>query len=81
MREILRTNDPVLLSFAQSVLAAIGIAAMIADQHISIIEGSIGIFPRRLLVHGDDAMRARGELIAAGLEAALLPEGNPGPAT
>ena len=47
MLEILRTNDPVLLSFASTVLADSGIETLVADQHISAMEGAIGIFPRR----------------------------------
>lgn len=50
MREVLRTNDAVLLGFAESVLRQTGITSVIADQHISVQEGSIGAFPRRLLV-------------------------------
>ena len=52
MREILRSNDVVLIGFAQSVLRQAGIASFIADQHMSLMEGSIGAFPRRLLVEG-----------------------------
>ena len=73
MRDLLRTTDPVLLSFAASVLGDAGIAYRIADQHMSILEGSIGIFPRRLQVSADDMAAARSALIAADLEASLLP--------
>jgi hypothetical protein len=76
MREVLRTNDAVLLSFAESVLRQAGIASTLADQHISVIEGSIGAFPRRLLVGDDDWAAARRALTAAGLETWLIPEGD-----
>jgi len=77
MREVLRTNDAVLLSFAETVLRQAGIASTLADQHISVIEGSIGAFPRRLLVASDDdwdaACRA---LTEAGLETWLIRDGD-----
>jgi hypothetical protein len=70
--EILRTNDPVLLSFATAVLADGGVAALVADQHISALEGAIGIFPRRMLVEADCWRQARRLLIDAGIETWLL---------
>jgi hypothetical protein len=76
MREVLRTNDAVLLNFAEAVLRQAGIASTLADQHISVIEGSIGAFPRRLLVGGDDWAAARRALAEAGLESWLIPEGD-----
>ena len=69
MRDILRTNDPVLLSFLESLFREAGIAFLIADQHISIIEGSIGAFPRRVQVHDDDLDQARRIIVDAGLGA------------
>ena len=72
MLEILRTNDPVLLSFASTVLADSGIETLVADQHISAMEGAIGIFPRRVLVEADRWRQARRLLIEAGIEAWLL---------
>ncbi|MGE6698143.1 DUF2007 domain-containing protein [Hyphomonas sp. NPDC076900] len=58
MEEVLRTNDPVKLSYAQHLLAEAGIEGFVADQHISAIEGNIGAFPRRLMVKSDDKLRA-----------------------
>lgn len=72
MLEILRTNDPVLLSFASTVLADGGIETLIADQHISAMEGAIGIFPRRMLVTADCWRQARRLLADAGIEVWLL---------
>ena len=74
MREILRSNDAVLISFAQSVLRQAGITSFLADQHISVVEGSIGAFPRRLLVGGEDWPAAREMLSEAGLGASLIDE-------
>jgi hypothetical protein len=71
MLEVLRSNDAVLISFAESVLRQAGIASLVADQHISVMEGSIGAFPRRLLVGRDDRWPALRALTEAGLEAWL----------
>jgi hypothetical protein len=65
--EIMRTNDPVALSFAESLMKDAGIFAMIADQGMSILEGSLGIIPRRLMVDSDRADEARRILTDAGL--------------
>ena len=58
MRNVLKTNNPVTLSFAQSLLAEAGIEAVVFDTHTSVIEGSLGILPRRLMVADDDGPRA-----------------------
>ena len=58
MREILRTNDPVLISYAQSLLKDVGIDSVVFDSHTSILEGSIGAIPRRIMVIDEDADRA-----------------------
>jgi hypothetical protein len=58
MRELFRTNDPVRLSWAEALLAAAGIEAVVLDTHTSIIEGSIGAIPRRLMVIDEDHARA-----------------------
>jgi hypothetical protein len=67
MREILRTNDIVVLSYARDLLEQAGLQVMIADTHISVMEGSIGAFPRRLLVADTDQGEARRLLQEAGL--------------
>jgi hypothetical protein len=50
MRELLRSNDLVYLSWAQAILSAEGIGCMVLDDHVSGVEGSIGAIPRRLMV-------------------------------
>jgi len=50
MREIVKTNEPVLLSYIQSLMRDAGIEVVVADQNMSMMEGSIGVFPRRVLV-------------------------------
>lgn len=79
MREILRSNDAVLLSFAQSVLRQAGIDSFLADQYMSVLEGSIGAFPRRLLVDEEDWAAARRTLGQASLDAWLIGEAEAGP--
>ena len=59
MEEILRTNDPVTLSFAEALLRAEEIDTFVLDVHMSVLEGSIGILPRRMAVRRADAFRAR----------------------
>lgn len=63
MKELLRTNDLVLLSWLQAELAAEGIEAIVLDTHASIVEGSISAIPRRVMV--DDRDHARAEQVLA----------------
>jgi hypothetical protein len=71
MQEIIRTNDLVTLSVAESLMRDAGIHCMIADQSMSVLEGSLGLLPRRLLVESDRADEARAILTDAGLAAEL----------
>jgi putative signal transducing protein len=68
MVELLRTNDAIRLSWAQAVLAAAGIESLVLDHYTSIVEGSIGAIPRRLMVAQRDAARARATVSAAEAE-------------
>ncbi|KAA0594765.1 type III secretory pathway lipoprotein EscJ [Azospirillum lipoferum] len=58
MTELLRTTDPVRLSWLVALLADAGIEAIVLDNHTSILEGSIGAIPRRLMVDTEDAAQA-----------------------
>jgi hypothetical protein len=69
--ELIRTNDLVLIGLIESLLAASRIPVFVADNHMSALEGSIGAFPRRLLVPHDRAAQARRLMIEAGLAAEL----------
>lgn len=71
MHEIIRSNDIVLMSFAESLMRDAGIASMVADQSMSALEGSLGMLPRRLLVDSDQVDQARRILTDAGLGAEL----------
>jgi hypothetical protein len=64
MRELFRTNDIVRLSWAQARLRDAGIESLVLDQHTSLVEGSIGAIPRRLMVTENDYRRAC-DIIAA----------------
>lgn len=66
MKELLRTNDPVRLSFVEAILAAAGIESVVLDQHTSIVEGSIGAIQRRIMVAERDHARAKLLLSEAG---------------
>jgi hypothetical protein len=71
MVELVRTNDVVLIGFLESLLEADGVPVLLADAHMGALEGSIGAFPRRLLVPEDWAPRARRLVRDAGLAAEL----------
>lgn len=58
MQAVLKTNNPVLLDFAKVLLADAGIDAVIFDDHMSIMDGSLGVLPRRLMVADDDLVKA-----------------------
>ncbi|WP_288427797.1 DUF2007 domain-containing protein [uncultured Agrobacterium sp.] len=75
MRELIRTNDAVLLSFAESLMKDAGIHCLIADQGMSILEGSLGLLPRRFLVEDERSDQARRILIDAGLADELRDHG------
>jgi hypothetical protein len=72
MKEILRTTDPTIVAFSTALLRAEGIDCFVMDVHMSIMEGGIGIFPRRLMVADADAFEARAILRANSVE--ILPE-------
>jgi hypothetical protein len=65
MRELLRSNDLVHLSWAQAALSAAGIESVVLDDHVSGVEGNIGAFPRRLVVEDELLERAREVLARA----------------
>jgi hypothetical protein len=74
LREIIRTNDTVLISFVETLLREQAIAHIILDTNMSIMEGSLGILPRRLLVAEERFDDARRILRDAGLADELKAE-------
>jgi Putative prokaryotic signal transducing protein len=66
MRELVRTNDAVVISAIEALLKSANIGHMVVDRNMSVLEGSIGIFPRRILVEDDQIEAARKLLEDAG---------------
>lgn len=71
MTELLRTNDAVLISAVEALLKGAGVDFLVADRYMSVMEGSIDVLPRRVLVADDDMVKARRVLLDAGLGHAL----------
>lgn len=71
MVELLRTNDPVVISFAEALLTESEVTHQVVDQHMSILEGSIGALQTRLLVADNQLEVARRVLADGGLREQL----------
>lgn len=54
MRELIRTTDPTVIAWASALLQGEGIEPFVLDVHMSVLEGGIGVFPRRLMVRDED---------------------------
>jgi hypothetical protein len=74
VRELVRTNDAVLISAIEALLKGADIPHLVADQNISVLEGSIGAFQRRILVGEDEIAAARNLLVEAGYGNELRPD-------
>jgi hypothetical protein len=74
MREIVRTNDPVLISAIEALLNGGGIPHVVFDRNMSIVEGSLGFLPQRVLVADEHEAGARRILEDAGLGHELRPD-------
>jgi hypothetical protein len=74
VHELIRTNNAVLVSAVEALLDGAGITYFVLDQNMSVLEGSLGILPRRLLVPTEDAKAARRLLVEAGLGHELRPD-------
>lgn len=59
MKELLRTNDITVIAYVNALLASSGIDVFELDVNISVMEGSIGILPRRLMVRESDLSLAK----------------------
>ena len=67
MKELLRTTDPTQIAFASALLDGEGIEAFPLDVHMSVLDGSLGILPQRLMVADRDYDRAARALRDNGL--------------
>jgi hypothetical protein len=76
MRELIRTNDMVLVSAVVALLDGAGIRHMVLDQNMSVLEGSLGVLPRRILVAEGNELTARQIMEDAGLGKELRPDGD-----
>ena len=74
MRELVRTNDAVLISAIEALLKSAAIGHLVVDQNISVLEGSIGAFQRRIMVGEDQFAAARQLLAEAGFSKELRPD-------
>ena len=74
MEALLKTNNMAVISFVEALLSEANIDYLMLDQHMSIVEGSLGIIPRRILVQEAMLPRARKILMDADLGHELEPE-------
>jgi hypothetical protein len=74
LRELVRTNDAVVISAIEALLKGADISHLLVDQNISVLEGSIGAFQRRILVGEDEIDAARQLLTEAGFGHELRPD-------
>jgi hypothetical protein len=74
VHELVRTNNAVLISAIEAMLDEAGIPYLLLDQNMSVLEGSIGILPRRLMVAEEHAEAARKLLEEGGLGRELRPD-------
>lgn len=71
MIELLRTNDVVVISFVEALMRDAGISCFVADQNMSVMDGSLGILPRRVMIDASRADEARRILTDAGVGAEM----------
>jgi hypothetical protein len=76
VRELVRTNNAVLISALGALLDGAGIPYFVLDQNMSVLEGSIGILPRRVMVPEEHVKAARALLSEAGYGGELRPDGD-----
>ena len=67
MEVILRTTDITQIPYVKMLLSSEGINAFVFDENISLLEGSINIFPMRVMVSASDALKARNILLENGI--------------
>ncbi len=73
MHELVRTNNAVLITAIEALLKSADIPHLVLDQHMSVLEGSLGMLPRRIVVDQEYWETARQLLEDAGLAHELRP--------
>jgi hypothetical protein len=73
MAELVRTNDPALISVVEGLLQSTGVPYQVVDRNMAVLEGTIGVIQVRILVPDDYEELARGLLIEAELDHLLRP--------
>lgn len=73
MKELIRTNDAVLISFVEALLKSENIDHIVLDRNMSVLDGSLGILQCRVMVDASQHGRAVAFMRDAGLEAELRP--------
>lgn len=68
MVELLRSNDMVFISAVEALLKELDIIYFVADEHMSIMEGSLGVLPRRIMIDEDRKDQAERAMAAAGMK-------------
>jgi putative signal transducing protein len=63
MKELMRSTDPTIIAFASALLSGEDIEVFVMDVHMSVLEGSIGILPRRMMVRSGDYAAAERTLL------------------
>jgi tRNA1(Val) A37 N6-methylase TrmN6 len=74
LHELVRTNNAVLITAIEALLKGAEIPHMVLDQHMSVLEGSLGMLPRRIVVDEEHWAAARQLLEEAGLAHELRPQ-------
>jgi hypothetical protein len=77
MRELMRATDPVLISYVESLLRGAGFAPVFLDRNMSVLEGSLGILPCRIIIDDDDWPAARRLIANADLGHWMIDEAGP----
>jgi tRNA1(Val) A37 N6-methylase TrmN6 len=74
VQELVRTNNAVLITAIEALLKGADIPHLVLDRHMSVLEGSLGVLPRRILVDEEREEEARRLLQDAGLAHELRPQ-------
>lgn len=77
MRELMRVNDPVLISYVDALLRGAGFNPVFLDRNMSVLEGSLGILPCRVLLDESDWEAARQLIVSADLGHWMIDEAGP----